>query len=282
MPDDVAFVNVTVSPDGSRVAATSDPSQGPLVCVWERKTGRMTHRLTGASLEVPAGSLAFSSDARHLLTAGDSLEARLWDLSAGEGEPAAPARKFRGPGAGARNISAVAIRPGDSRQVVIGHRDGSLRLWGWRDGRGEPDRPTDLAPNYFPGAVKAITFLVNGPEQYLAVAGDGTSIWAGRILGRPARAGGPGPPPPPLRADQYVGQLALAAARTGRGGILVSGSDDTAVKLDVQGADSGAPRHVLRRRGDGQQPRRQGRASTWPGSSTPRRAISTPRSMAGS
>jgi len=43
VPEHLAFDRLTLSADGSRIAATAGPGQVPLVCVWETKTGRLTH-----------------------------------------------------------------------------------------------------------------------------------------------------------------------------------------------------------------------------------------------
>ena len=92
-PRALAFEGLTLSSDGSRVAATANPSQVPLVCVWETKTGKLTHWIT--QIEDPVLSLSFSSDARHLLTAGDSPEAKLWDLAGARVNSKPPPPRFR-------------------------------------------------------------------------------------------------------------------------------------------------------------------------------------------
>ena len=57
---------VTLSPDGTRIAASAGRSQVPLVCVWETATGRLSHWITDAVLDHPAFALSFSSNAREL------------------------------------------------------------------------------------------------------------------------------------------------------------------------------------------------------------------------
>ena len=84
----------------------------------------MTHWLSG--LDDPVRTLGFSADARRLVTAGDSPEARLWDLAAAPGELKTPEVTFQDPGI-SRNVTCVAIRPG-TEQVVTGHSDGKVYL----------------------------------------------------------------------------------------------------------------------------------------------------------
>ena len=234
IPEGSAFLSLTLSPDGSRLAATTDPSLVPLVCVWETKTGRLTHWLTPNKLGDAARSLSFTSDAKHLLTAGDSPQARLWNLSAALGEPAAPSVIFAG-NDDDRNISVAEVRPGDGHQVATGHRNGLVRLWTWREGQAEPlGPPADVVvPGVLSGAVKALAFPVEGKNQYLAASGDNTSFWLGLMSNaRPTRVNDQ-----MLRPHHYeqinalIAWPTIAVANDAMPATLVSGSDDTTVKL---------------------------------------------------
>src|SRR5262249_33959790 len=131
VPQGLAFARVALSADASRVAAAAHPAQDPLVCVWDTKTGRLTHWLTADALEDAAGSLSFSPDARYQLTAGDSPSARLWDLAAVAGEVQHPAVTLRD--SDPANVTVALFRPTDLHQVITGHSDGKVRLRNWRD-----------------------------------------------------------------------------------------------------------------------------------------------------
>jgi WD40 repeat protein len=229
-----AFEGLTLSPDGARVAAAAGPGQAPLVCVWDAKTGRLTHRIRPPALGDAVRCLSFSPEGRHLLTAGDSPESKLWDLDAGRGDLHAPAVTFRDPRPGARNVTAAVVRPGPARQVATGHRDGLVRLWTWREGQAEAvGPPLDLVQGVFSGEVKGLTFGSDGRDQFLAASGDGTSLWLARMSEpRPTPVADLGERP------HHVEQInALIAWPPAPGGVapgpltLVSGSDDTTVKF---------------------------------------------------
>ena len=97
---EIRFATLTLSPDGTRIAASASSYQQPLVCVWETKSGRLTHWIAGGSLKDPVSALSFSSDGRQLLSAGDSPEAKLWDLSASDGLVGSPMVTFEEAAAG--------------------------------------------------------------------------------------------------------------------------------------------------------------------------------------
>jgi len=217
VPPTLVFEGVRVSPEGSRVAATATPSQPPLVCVWDARTGRLTHRLT--NLEDPVRSLSFAADARWILTAGDSPTAYLWDLSQAEGEVKRPLAKFHDPSA--RNVTCAAIRPG-GRQVVTGHSDGQVRLWSWEEGKAVLEVP-ELVEGVFAGDVRALAFTADG--RMLAAAGDGTTIWLGDMEPRPSARDDLNRLRP-HHLEQINGLLAWSDPP-----MLVSGSDDTTVRF---------------------------------------------------
>jgi len=246
VPSDTRFNVVTLSPDGTKIAASAGGSQIPLVCVWETATGLLTHWITDAVLNHPAFSLSFSSDGRELVAAGDSTQAELWDLSRHRGAIEAPAVTFQD--ATSRDITYVQIRPGRHRQMVSGHSDGRLLLWSWGDGKTRQQAPSQiLAERYFNGAVHAVTFTPEG--RYLAAVGDGTMIWLAemeprvrqiRDLGTPphhfeqinALAVWPGSLGPLRRALFGVLTPGLPViAESPRPTMLISGSDDTTIRF---------------------------------------------------
>jgi serine/threonine protein kinase/WD40 repeat protein len=220
MPDSPAWARLALSPDRTRIAAASDASKEPMVGVWETKTGRLSHWMTSARLEGAAIALSFSSDARYLLTGGDSPTARIWDLSA-QGELGAPAVRFSDP-AVRQIITCAAIRPGHADQVVTGHSDGRVHVWRWSGAQARLEVP-QLITGTFAGAVKSVRFTSDG--QHLAAAGDGTRIWVGTME----------PQPHSIETldrlrPHHLEPINALATWPGRP-ILISGSDDATVRI---------------------------------------------------
>ena len=110
VPGSLAFERLTASGDGKWIAAASDSSKTPLVCVWDSGTGELAHWISSDALEDAVLSLSFSSDSRYLLTGGNSPAAKLWDLSTRQGKVDMPSVRFSAPSI-RRNVTCVAIRP---------------------------------------------------------------------------------------------------------------------------------------------------------------------------
>ena len=216
-PRTLAFEGLCLSPDGTRLAATANPSQPALVCVWDAKTGQLTHWTT--HLDDPVRSLSFSTDGKHLLTAGDSPAAKLWNLAAGRGELITPEATFEDPNAGGAFVTCAAIRPAHD-QVVTGHSDGQVNLWSWKDGKARLEA-AQLVQGVFAGQVKAFAFTADGRK--LAAAGDGTTIWLGSLENQP---GDPGSFDGPHHFEQINSLLTWSDPP-----MLISGSDDTTVRF---------------------------------------------------
>jgi WD40 repeat protein len=221
VPEHLSFDELTLAADGSRIAATAGAGQVPLVCVWEPKTGRLTHWIPSRLLDDEVRSLRFSVDGRYLLTAGNSPDASLWDLAASQGELAAPVARFRDPDG--RNVTCAAIRPTSTIQVVTGHSDGHVNLWSWREGQTAKLESAHLVEGIFAGKVRALTFTSDGRK--LAAAGDGTTIWLGEMEPAP----GPVEDLDALRPHHFEQINALLA--WGDQPFLVSGSDDTTIRF---------------------------------------------------
>ena len=242
---EIRFATLTLSPDGTRIAASASSYQQPLVCVWETKSGRLMHWIAGGSLKDPVSALSFSSDGRQLLSAGDSPEAKLWDLSASDGLVGSPMVTFEE--AAAHNITCVQVQPGSHRQMVTGHSDGRLLLWNWADGKARQVIPRQtLVEGFFTLAVNAVTFTPDG--RYLAAAGDGPMIWLAEMGDQVRPIRNLGNPPQPHHFEQINALTtwagpgpAIAPGRNlpgkppivepARPPVLISGSDDTTVKF---------------------------------------------------
>jgi len=81
-------------------------------------SGKLLRHLAGHT--EPVRSVAFSPDAKLLVSAGDDQTVRFWDLANGSEIP-----RFRlqtGP------VTCLAIDRADG-QVVTGHADGNLKFW---------------------------------------------------------------------------------------------------------------------------------------------------------
>lgn len=220
LPDTLSFEGTVLSPDRTRVAARANPTQSELVCIWDTKSGRLTHRIS--RLDDAALSLGFSSDGRRLLTACDSSEARLWLLEGRkEGEIAESEVTFRDTQTGPARITCAAIRPSHD-QLATGHSDGQVHLWSWKEGKAKLE-VAGLVQGSFAGVVKALTFTADGKR--LAAAGDGTSIWLGTLDDPPAEVDDLNG----LRPHHYEQINAMLAWRDPP--MLITASDDTTVRF---------------------------------------------------
>jgi WD40 repeat protein/uncharacterized caspase-like protein len=232
VPEGVAFALVAIAGNGSRVAAAAHRAQVPLVCVWDAKTGRLTHWFSQTGLTAAVQCLSFSTDGRYLLTAGDSPEARLWDLANAKGEARTAAVTFRDRD-GAHHITAAQIDPADPHQVVTGHSDGRVCLRKWRDGQPAKAGPSvDVVLGLFAGKAKALSFSSDGKNEYLAASGDGTSLWIGTMVqSRPQTLKNLGARPHHLEQVNALIAWPPATAVAARAATLISGSDDATVKF---------------------------------------------------
>lgn len=88
--DDGPFVSVAVSPGGSLIAAGTRGTNG--VAVWDRVSGQVVKRLTGAT--TPLWQLSFA-DARTLLASDGEGAALAWDISDRRGKAAPTADELK-------------------------------------------------------------------------------------------------------------------------------------------------------------------------------------------
>jgi WD40 repeat protein/uncharacterized caspase-like protein len=223
VPDGIHFERLAVSEDGRRIAAASDTSKKPMVCVWDTTNGRLTHWIPAKRLDDAVPALAFSNDGRFLVTGcdGDSPVGRVWDLSVREGELNKAAVTLSHPSV-EREITCVAIRPGHPEQVVTGHSNGQVHLWTWEGGQGTLKAPP-LVARQFSTAVMSLCFTSDG--RYLGASGDSKRIWVGVMEPHPSRSEalvGLG-----AHHDEQIGALIAWKGRP----ILISGSDDTTIRF---------------------------------------------------
>ncbi len=221
IPSAMGFDRVALSPEGSRLAAASDPAKTPLVCVWNVKTGHLTHWIQGDQLADPVSSLSFAPDGRELLTAGDAPEARLWNLADQLGEIKTPRLVFAHADIG-ENATRAVIRPDHPDQIVTGHTDGQVHVWSSAGGKARLISK-GLVLGTFAGRVNDIAFIAGG--RYLAVAGDGPSIWIGAL----------DPAPHPIEVlnrlrPHHLEQVNAVAAWFDRP-VLVSAGDDATLRF---------------------------------------------------
>ncbi|KAF2177518.1 WD40 repeat-like protein [Zopfia rhizophila CBS 207.26] len=73
----LGFTSVAISPDNRLVASGSRAVEDYILRIWDIKTGRVQHALSGHSSII--GSLDFSPDSRRIASSGDHT-ARIWDI----------------------------------------------------------------------------------------------------------------------------------------------------------------------------------------------------------
>jgi WD40 repeat protein len=174
---DHSFLAAAFSLDGKRVAAGGLGA----VFVWDSTNGREIRRFRIGDRSGWAQSLAFSSDADHVIAGYGDGSVRLWDVGTGE-----MAAQF---GAHSKSVESIAWASDRSRYVT-GSRDGSARLW-------ETATGTPLAQ--LNGHGKAVVAVACSPDSSRILTGsaDGTArLWDAesgkelhRFLGQPMATG---------------------------------------------------------------------------------------------
>jgi WD40 repeat protein len=180
----VAANSLTYSPDGRFLASGGHADDGS-VRLWDSRTGKPLGRPVRASRNV-VGGLAFNAAGNLLASVGYGDIVSLWVVDRGGSDSArlVPARPNRLHGhSGA--VTAAAFSP-DSRLLATGDRQGVIRLWDAKTGRGVGEALT---------AANALIYdLEFHPDStLLASADDGGAVrfWdvaEARELGRPLRA----------------------------------------------------------------------------------------------
>ena len=194
----VRFARLAISRDGRWIAAGSP--DGPIAGVWDARSGALVRTIRGHLDPHPITAVAFSADAKRLLTASEDGSAKLWDLG-GDPAPEREAGSFAlvDPATGEPvPITAAQVGPGPPYRVVVGgdrRPDPPLGRRGGAAGRarsagsGRPGADVhDRRPVARRGGGRQVGLaLVDGPRPPAASA--------------PAR-------PPARRAGQHPGRLA--------------------------------------------------------------------------
>lgn len=125
------------------------------IWLWDTKQFKMLHRFAGHS--GPVMRLAFSPDAKQLLSCSADNTIRLWDVNAKK-----ELKQFRTPA----DVTGLAFHS-QSRHVLFSDRDGMVRLWNLADGR-------ELL--HSPRQPRALTNVAVPPTGGFALFGVGNNV----------------------------------------------------------------------------------------------------------
>jgi WD40 repeat protein len=114
-------VGIAFSPDGTRLAATSEYGAAK---IWNVETGKELFTLSGHTMD--SGRLTFSSDGTRLATASDDKTAKVWDVATGQDLLTLTGHTGW--------VNDVAFSPGGSRLITAGE-DGTIKVWNARTGQ---------------------------------------------------------------------------------------------------------------------------------------------------
>ncbi len=215
---EIDFDRVTVSPDGARVAAAAADGRRPIVCVWKIEGGppAVLARHTGSPTVV-----AFSSDAKSLLTAGKDGLTMLWDMAkAPEVAPVILAASVPG-----EVITAAALAPAGPTRIVTCRYSADdyktrIETWDLPPNGGKPT-PMPVPGGLIEGMVPALAFTADG--RWLAASGQNRTmnVWETTNGGRKLA----------VRPNQFHDEQVNALVGWPKGAMFASGSDDTTVRL---------------------------------------------------
>ncbi|HEY7158533.1 MAG TPA: sigma-70 family RNA polymerase sigma factor [Gemmataceae bacterium] len=158
---DANVESITFSPDGQTLAAASTkPSDSPIVRLWNLGTRQQTRQYKGKSYQV--FYITFSADGK-TLAAADGCEVTLWDVATG---------KFCHDFGHTYCVDSLAFSP-DGKRLVSGaaYTDNIVRIWNPRTG----EKTAQLR-----GHVEGIEVVAYGPDGKLIASGsqDGTvRLW---------------------------------------------------------------------------------------------------------
>jgi WD40 repeat protein len=176
---------VTFSPDGATLASGGMSTN---VLVWDTRTGRQRHVLTGHRNTIHA--LAFSPDGQILASASYDRTIRLWDVRTGHAIATLKGHSS--------SVMAVAFHPGGtilasggaSASVDYPDDDRTVRLWNIRT-----MRPITTLTGHT-GTVSGVAFHPDGTHLASGSFDMTVRLWP---IKPSRRSVPPSPPPPPLR-----------------------------------------------------------------------------------
>jgi WD40 repeat protein/tRNA A-37 threonylcarbamoyl transferase component Bud32 len=154
---------VAYRPDGRQLASAGGAYQRPgEIKVWDPRTGRLLHTLTGHQDRITA--LAYHPTKNLLASAGYDCTVRLWDLDSGR-----ELHTLHGHGA---HVNGVAFAPTGGLLASAGG-DGTIRLWDIAVSSADPSRGVRVLSAH-DGEVAAVAFQPEG--SLLASAGHDRSV----------------------------------------------------------------------------------------------------------
>jgi WD40 repeat protein/serine/threonine protein kinase/class 3 adenylate cyclase len=140
---------VAFSPDSTMFAAAA----GDEAVLYDTRTQKELHKLTGHQKVIQLMSLAFSPDGRTVATASKDTTLKLWDANTGK-----EIRTFAGH---AKEVSSVAFTP-DGRHVISGSWDGTVKMW---------DVATGALTRTFNGSQVYVFTLAISPDARIVATG---------------------------------------------------------------------------------------------------------------
>ena len=150
-------VTANVSPDGKRIATTSEDYTAQL---WDAATGQ---RLAELKHQDAVIAVVFSPDGKFVLTGSQDRTARLWEVATGK--PICP------PLTHLRGVNALAFSP-DGKLILTGSRDGLAQFWDATTGQ-SLGAPLKLHSR----GVQAVAFSPDGKRVLIAGEQKATRFW---------------------------------------------------------------------------------------------------------
>ncbi|HRI16007.1 MAG TPA: serine/threonine-protein kinase [Verrucomicrobiota bacterium] len=122
-------LRLALSPDDSLIATADGPAYSPagpgVVQLWDAATGREVTRSTAQPTFLIRAE--FSSDGKHLATAGGRGHAKIWSVPDLREVAVLPHEN-------GREVFGLAFSP-DGERLLTGSQDGLVRVWDWRTSR---------------------------------------------------------------------------------------------------------------------------------------------------
>ena len=200
------------SPDGARILSLSNSSAR----LWDARQGRLLKILEQGQ---GVGQAAFSSDGRHLVTAGQDHSVRVWDAIDGKLIASLPGHTAL--------VETAAFSP-DGKLIVTGGMDKTARVWDWQQQRG-----VATLKGHSNSVVDA-EFSPDGRYVVTASRDKTARVWdsvTGRVV---------------MILRGHRDEIATASFSPGGSLILTSGADNTA---RLWSSADGQPLRVLQHRG---------------------------------